>query len=144
MPDAIPARLAEIIEEFQFCEGREKLELLVQYAESLPPLPDWLIQKRDAMAQVPECMTPVFIQAESKDGRFVFHFDVPAESPMVRGFASVMKQGLDGATAEQVLQVPHDFFLAMGLDSVLTHQRLNGLSAILAHMKQLAVQMMGA
>ncbi len=143
MPDAIPARLAEIIEEFQFCEGREKLELLVQYAESLPPLPDWLIAKREAMAQVPECLTPVSVEAESSDGKFVFYFDVPAESPLVRGFASVMKQGLDGSTAEQVLKVPNDFYQAMGLESVLTHQRLNGLTAILAHMKQLAVQTLG-
>jgi sulfur transfer protein SufE len=34
MPEKIPTRLGEIIEEFEFCEGREKLELLIQYAQS--------------------------------------------------------------------------------------------------------------
>jgi cysteine desulfuration protein SufE len=69
-----------------------------------------------------------------------FYFDVPQESPTVRGFAAVMAEGLDGATPEQVLAVPNDFFFAMGLDRVLTMQRLNGMSAILAYMKRLAVQ----
>ena len=84
-------------------------------------------------------MTPVFIQAEDQDGKMIFHFDVPAESPTVRGYASIMKQGLDGTTPEAVLQIPGDFFYSMGLHEVLTHQRLNGMSAILAHKKQLAV-----
>ena len=43
------------------------------------------------------------------------------ESPTVRGFASILSQGLDGATPEQVLKVPNDFFDHMGLEHVLTH-----------------------
>jgi cysteine desulfuration protein SufE len=87
-------------------------------------------------------MTPVSVQAEAVEGKMRFYFDVPAESPMVRGFAAFMKQGLDGCTPEEVLQVPGDFFYAMGLEQVLTHQRLNGLAAILAHMKRLALNRM--
>ena len=136
----IPQKLDAIIEEFQFCEGREKLELLIQYAQNLAPLPAWLVDHRDHMESVPECMTPVFVQAESDNGKMFFHFDVPAESPMVRGFAAFMKQGIDGSTPEEVLQIPGDFYQDMDLQSVLTHQRLNGLSAILAHMKQIAVK----
>ena len=52
----------------------------------------------------------------------------------------MLEDGVNGASPEEVLQIPGDFFQAMGLHEVLTHQRLNGLSAILAHMKQLAVQ----
>ncbi len=136
----VPPKLAKIIEDFQFCEGREKLELLIQYAETLPELPGWLKEHRGQMESVPECMTPVHVLSESQGDRLFFHFDVPAESPMVRGFASFMKQGLDDCQPEEILQVPGDFFTQMGLEKVLTHQRLNGLSAILAHMKQLAVR----
>lgn len=136
----LPPKLFEIIEDFEFCEGREKIELLIDYAESLPPLPEWLASNRGELDQVHECMTPVFIQAENKNGKLLFHFEVPAESPTVRGYASIMKQGLDGSTPEEILQIPGDFFHAMGLHEVLTHQRLNGLSAILAHIKQLAVK----
>ncbi len=140
MTDAIPHNLGEIIENFQFCEGREKLELLVQYAETLPDLPDWLKGRRGEMDSVPECMTPVHVLSELKDGKLYFHFDVPAESPLVRGFAAFMKEGLDGLPPEEILQVPGDFFNQMGLEKVLTNQRLHGLSSILAHMKQLAVR----
>lgn len=69
-----------------------------------------------------------------------FHFDIPPESPTVRGFAVIAGEGLDGATPEEVLAVPNAFFREMGLDGVLSQQRLGGMAAILAHMKRLAVQ----
>jgi len=136
----IPAALREIMGDFQFCEDREKIELLLQYAESLPDLPDWLEGNREEMDQVHECMTPVFIQPENTDSGLVFHFVVPAESPTVKGFAAMMKQGLDHAAPEEILSVPSDFYTAMGLEKVLSYQRLNGLSAMLAHMKKLCLK----
>lgn len=136
----MPARLKEIIEDFQLSEGREKLELLLQFAEQMPALPDWLQQDRSRMEFVPECMTPVYVHAETQNGRMTFYFDVPDESPTVRGYAAIMGEGLRGATPEQVLSVPGDFYQQMGLDKVLSYQRLNGISAILAHMKRLALE----
>jgi cysteine desulfuration protein SufE len=136
----VPARLEEIIEDFQLSEGREKLELLLGYAEQMPPLPEYLAHNHSQMENVPECMTPVHLHAENTDGKLIFYFDVPEESPTVRGFASLMAAGLNGSSPEQVLRVPNDFFQQMGLDQVLTHQRLNGISAILAHMKRLALE----
>ena len=136
----LPAKLNQVIEDFQFCEGREKIELLIQFAESLPALSAEYAAAREKMEPVPECMTPVFVQSSMEEGRMAFHFDVPAESPTVRGFAAIMKQGLDGCTPEEILQIPGDFFIDMGLQGLLTHQRLNGFSAILAHMKQLAAR----
>lgn len=135
----IPARLQEIISDFQISEGREKLELLLQYAETLPPLPE-RFRNHQNMEFVPECMTPVYVQAETVDGRMTFYFDVPEESPTVRGYAGVMSEGVKDATPQEVLAIPGDFYAQMGLDQVLTHQRLNGISAILAHMKRLAIQ----
>jgi cysteine desulfuration protein SufE len=139
----MPARLKEIIEDFQLSEGREKLELLLQYAEQMPALPDWLQLEHSQMEFVPECMTPVYVHAELEAGRMTFYFDVPDESPTVRGYAALMGEGLSGATPEQVLSVPGDFYQQMGLDRVLSHQRLNGIAAILAHMKRLAVDPLG-
>ena len=92
------------------------------------------------MEEVPECMTPVFVQSSLEDGEMIFFFDVPAESPTVRGYAEIMREGLRGATPEQVLNIPGDFYQQMGLDQVLSHQRLNGMVAILAHLKRLALE----
>jgi cysteine desulfuration protein SufE len=137
--DRIPPRLAEIIEEFGWVEGQEKLELLLEYSEKMRPLPDWL-DKDSNMDQIHECMTPVFVYAETKNGGMAFYFDVPPESPTVRGYAAILGEGLQGATPEEVLNVPPAFYQQMGLHKVLSMQRLNGITAILAHLKRLAEQ----
>ncbi|MBP6471269.1 MAG: SufE family protein [Chloroflexi bacterium] len=134
----IPDRLQEIVEDFSFCVGQEKLEYLLEFAEKLQPLPEWLHEKRETLEQVHECMTPVFVYAEHENGRLHFHFDIPPEAPTVRGFAALLQDGLDGTTPAEVTAVPNEFYLQMGLQSVLSGQRLNGIAAILAHMKTLA------
>ena len=137
---AMPPRLAEIVDDFAMAEGREKLEMLLQYSDNLPPIPDWLQGKEAEMEAVPECMTPVSAAAEMKDGGMVYHFIVPPESPTVRGYAAVLAEGLNGVPPEQVLNLPADFYLQMGLQQVLTNQRLNGMAALVAHIKRLALE----
>ena len=136
--EKLPPALSEIVEDFSWCEGREKLELLVQFSEMMPELPAWLNIDHETMDQVSECMTPVFIHVENENAHLKFYFDVPKESPTVRGFAAIMSKGLDGSMPEEILQIPNDFYLKMGLEKVLTHQRLNGLTAMIAHIKRLA------
>jgi cysteine desulfuration protein SufE len=138
MTDYPTHRLREIIEDFRACIGQEKLELLLDFAESMAPLPDWLDAGHDQMEQVHECMTPVFIASELIDGGMKFYFDVPRQSPTVRGFAAILGEGLDGATPEQIMQIPDDFYMQLNLETVLTHQRLNGFVAILEQIKRLA------
>jgi cysteine desulfuration protein SufE len=133
----VPVRLEEIIGDFELSEGREKLELLLEYAGRFPAFPDRL-QRPGQMEDVPECMTPVQMTSEMTDGRLYFHFIVPEESPTVRGYAALIMEGVNGSTPEQVLAIPADFFLRMGLQHVLTPQRLNGMAAILAHIKRRA------
>ncbi len=135
-----PPRLGEIIEDFKLAEGSEKLELLLEYARSMPPLPEWLRGQRDAMEQVHECMTPVFVYAENHDNHLTFHFDVPEESPTVRGYAALLSEGVRGGTPEDVLRIPGDFYQEMGLHEVLSPRRLQGVHTILAYMKRLAAK----
>ena len=140
MEEKLPPRLQEIVEDFQIIEGREKLEYLLEFAESLPPLPDWLQEEREKLEQVHECMTPVFIYLEDDEGKLHYHFDVPPESPTVRGYAEILREGTEGLPAAQILTIPHDFYLEMGMNSVLSGKRLSGLGAILNYVKHLAAQ----
>jgi cysteine desulfuration protein SufE len=135
----LPKRLQEIVDDFALCEGREKLDHLLYLSEQLRPLPDWLAATREQMEQVHECMTPVFVRAMNDGGRLTYYFDVPAESPTVRGFAAFLAEGTRGASPDEVLAIPGDFYLATGLQQVLSTRRLNGLGAILANMKRLAM-----
>lgn len=134
----LPARLQEIVEDFGFCEGQEKLEYLLEFAEALPPLPEQFTDKRDEMEEVHECITPVFIYAENDNGRYHYYFDIPPEAPTVSGFARILQEGLDGLTSAEVQAIPNEFYLETGLQNVLSGQRLNGISAMLLHMKNLA------
>ena len=135
----LPQKLQDIVDDFALLEGQEKLEYLLELADRLPPLPEWLLAKRDSMEIVHECMTTVFVHVEKNaDGRLTFFLDVPPESPTVRGYATILTEGLNDATLDEVMAVPTEFYLQMGLQQVLSGQRLTGIGAILAHMKRLA------
>jgi cysteine desulfuration protein SufE len=139
MSNTLPPRLAEIIEDFRGATNREKLELLLEFSDALPPLPENL-RDHSAMDYVHECMTPVYVYAERQPDGLMFYFDAPPESPTVRGYAEVLREGLSGATPEQVIDVPVDLVEQMGLQHALSPLRVNGMRYILAHAKQLARQ----
>ena len=141
----LPSKLQEIVDDFAGMAREEKVETLIAYSESLPPLPEWLKGEREKMEPVPECMTPVFLFAEKNpDGGLTFHFDIPPQSPTVRGLAAILASGLDGCKPEEILTVPPDFFTPMKLEEAITHQRINGLMGVLAHMKHAATQSIGS
>lgn len=139
MTSSLPPRLAAIVADFEECVGREKLELLLDYARRFPPIPAD-VRIAEPAEEVPECMTPVQMAARYTGGRLSFYFDVPAESPTVRGYAAIIMEGLNGSTPEEILAIPAEFYLRMGLQDVLTAQRLNGMAAIVAHVKRRAAQ----
>lgn len=137
----LPPKLQEIVDDFASMTREEKLETLIGYAETMPPLPERLKAERDKMEPVPECMTPVFLFAEKQDdGGIAFHFDIPPQSPTVRGLTSILANGLTGTKLEEILSVPADFFLPMKLDEAVSQQRIHGFMGVLAHMKQAAVK----
>jgi cysteine desulfuration protein SufE len=86
-------------------------------------------------------MTPVFMAAEKQGEGIVFHLDIPPQSPTVRGLASILTNGLNGSTIQEIISVPGDFFLPMKLDEAVSQQRLNGFMGVLAHMKQAAIKL---
>jgi cysteine desulfuration protein SufE len=137
----LPPKLQEIVDDFASMSREEKIETLVAYSESLPSIPERLKDQRDKMDDVPECMTPVTLLGEKQpDGGITFYFEIPPQSPTVRGLASVLASGLNGLKPEEILSVPGDFFLPMNLQEAISQQRLNGFIGVLAHMKQTAVK----
>jgi len=121
----------------------EKIETLIAYAESLPPLPERFKEERAKMESIPECMTPVFLFGEKQTGGgVIFHFDIPPQSPTVQGLACLLATGLNGCKPEEILAVPADFYIPMNLEEAISGQRLNGFRGVLAHMKQTAVNLM--
>lgn len=133
---ACPAALQEIIDTFSEASPEERLDMLLEYAMSMPELPAELENARDTMEQVDECQTPVFLLAKLLDGRVQYYIDVPKESPTVRGFAAILHEGLNDAPPEAITATPNDLYQQLGLHKVLSPLRLRGLTALLSRMKR--------
>ena len=136
-PVELPAQLAEIREDFLALEQRDRLQLLLEFSNELPEMPERYLEHPDLFERVVECQAAVFIFVEVDDKNAVhLYATAPRESPTTRGFASILAQGLDGLSVEQVLAVPDDYPQSIGLTEAVSPLRLRGMSALLARTKR--------
>ncbi len=137
---ALPDQLHEIVAEFAAVGAKDRLQLLLEMSEEVPPLPDRYAGHRDALEQVHECQSPLFLAVEveqrSPDRPVHLFFDAPPEAPTTRGFAGILHTGLDGLPARDVLAVPDDFYVGLGLAEAVSPLRLRGMAAMLARIKR--------
>ncbi|MFN8032419.1 MAG: SufE family protein [Mycobacterium sp.] len=132
---SMPAALAEVVSDFAEVHGQDKLTLLLEFANELPPLPADLDEA--AMEPVPECQSPLFLHVDASDTDHVrLFFSAPVEAPTTRGFASILATGLDGQAKADILAVPDDFYSELGLAALISPLRLRGMSAMLARIKR--------
>jgi cysteine desulfuration protein SufE len=133
----LPESLDEIRSDFQALEVRTRLELLLEFSNDLPELPERYRDHPDLFERVEECQSPVFIFVEVDDSRMVHLFaTAPREAPTTRGFASILAQGLAGLTADQVLAVPDDYPNDLGLTEAVSPLRIRGMTAMLGRIKR--------
>ena len=134
---ALNPRLQEIVETFGSVPGKERLQLLLEYADELPPLPERYAGHPDLLEQVPECQSPLFLAAEVDAGEAVhLYFDAPREAPTTRGCAGILYAGLDGLPADEVLATPGEFSSRLGLQDLVSPLRMRGMAAMLARIKR--------
>ena len=57
-------RLQEIADDFNAVAGQERLQLLLEFSQELPPLPARYAEQHDLLEPVPECQSPLFLAAE--------------------------------------------------------------------------------
>lgn len=133
----LPAKLAEIRDEFLELEESDRLLLLLEFADELPALPPRFADHPDLLERVVECQSPVFMFVEVDDASAVhLHATAPRESPTTRGFASILAQGLDGLSRQEVLDVPDDYPNTIGLTKAVSPLRIRGMTAMLARTKR--------
>src|SRR3974390_269109 len=131
----MPAALDAIIAELNESDRQERIDLLIDFAKNLPPLPQRLAALKDPAHRVEECQSPVYLFVELTGDRVALHADAPIEAPTVRGFVSLLLEGLGGATVEEVLKVPGDLVERCALQEVLGMLRVRGLSGVLRRIK---------
>lgn len=133
---ALPENLAKVVNDFAAAPMELRIELLVEHADRVPPLPSHLAGHPERMERVVECQTPFFLATEvDHDDRVTLWFDCPPEAPTTRGFAGILVAGLTGARVDEVLAVPDDFHHRMGLAEAISPLRLRGMDAILRRLK---------
>ena len=132
-------RLQEIADDFNAIPGTERLQLLLEFSQDLPPLPERYADHHDLLEQVPECQSPLFLAVEvdpDPDATVHLFFDAPPEAPTTRGFAGILHAGLDGLSATEVLDTPGEFSSQLGLQELVSPLRLRGMAAMLARIKR--------
>ncbi len=129
-------KIEKIIENFQGLDNQIRLELLLDYAGNLPPVPEeYRTDDQLEKHRVHECRTPVSLWVSLIDGKVQIYADVPRESPTVRGFIAMLIEGFNGISPEDVKTAPEDFLHRTGLASVLGMVRLQGLSSVYRRIK---------
>ncbi len=132
----LPPALAETREDFLALTEKDRLQLLLEFSNELPELPEEYRDRPELLERVEECQSPVFLFVAVHQGTVVVHATAPAESPTTRGFASILVQGLSGLDAATVLTVPDDFAFDLGLTTAVSPLRLRGMTGMLGRIKR--------
>jgi cysteine desulfuration protein SufE len=142
---ALHPRLQEIADDFNDLPDRDRLQLLLEFSQDLPALPERYAEHRDLLEPVPECQTPLFLAVEVEPDSVVhLFFEAPQEAPTTRGFAAILHAGLDGLDAAEVLATPAEFSSQLGLQDLVSPLRLRGLAAMLSRIKRQVREQRGA
>lgn len=118
--------------------ANDRLQLLLEFSEALPPLPERFADAPEKfLERVEECQSPVFITTEVDDFEKVhIYASAPAEAPTSRGFASLIIEGTKGMTAREVLELPAEIPYELGLTNLISPLRIRGMVGLLARVKR--------
>jgi cysteine desulfuration protein SufE len=136
--------LAEIAADFREAAPPDRLQLLLEFSDELPDLPARFADAPEKLEQVHECQSPLFLAVEvgaepevpAEEQRVSLFFSAPPEAPTTRGFAGILREGLDGLTVAEVLATPDQAPMEFGLAEVVSPLRMRGMVAMLSRIKR--------
>lgn len=138
--ETVPEALQEIADDFTALAPNDRLQLLLEFSDGLPELPERYAEHPELLEPVPECQSPIFLLTEvsgtGPDAPVHLFFSAPPEAPTTRGFAGILAEGLDGLSAAQILAVPADITGRMSLAEVVSPLRLRGMAGMLGRIKR--------
>jgi cysteine desulfuration protein SufE len=130
----LAAKLTALAEDFDPIDDlQERLNLVVDRARRLPPLPP---SARTEENRVLGCISAVWLTAELRAGRLHFHAD--ADSPLVRGLVLFVTEFFSDHAPAEIAASDADPLLALDLLKNLSPTRRNGLTAVRARIRALA------
>jgi len=133
----LPSALAAIRDEFLELDEPDRLQLLLEFSQELPPIPAEYEGHPELCERVVECQSPVYIVVDvDADDIVTMHATAPPEAPTTRGFASILVQGISGLSADEVLGIPDDYPQSIGLMRAVSPLRISGMTGMLARAKR--------
>ena len=145
---ALPEGFAEIADDFHALGGKDRLQLLLEFSQGLPELPERYSEHPELLEPVPECQSPIFlateVEGQGREATAHLFFSAPPEAPTTRGFAAILAEALDGRTVGEVIDTPESVTGALGLAEVVSPLRLNGMAGMLVRIKRQLAEKAGA
>jgi cysteine desulfuration protein SufE len=126
----------EIVDAFNDVPVSSKLELLLEYANSLPALPERYADHPELLERVEECQSPVYLFVEVENGKAKIFLTAPAEAPTTRGFASLLQLALDGQNLDTINAFSDQFIQDLKLSDLVSPLRIRGMHGMLTRIKR--------
>lgn len=131
---SLEARQQALIDDLNVIhDPHERLAAIVARA----PKAGWSSERRRDDRLVPGCVSRVWLDGHLDAGGLC-RFECDAESPMVKGLASLLCELYTGWPPSEVLAVQSRLWEALGLTKMLSPTRLNGLEALRRRIQELA------
>ena len=124
-------KLSELLEEFDGLDPEESLQTLIEMSQDLPELsPARAAEREDTRRLVKECQTPVYLWVDVVDGHVQLEAYVTERSPTVRGYVSLLVEGISGASITEVARTSRGFAGPLGLAGTLGMTRRRGFTGL--------------
>ena len=108
--EELPPKLQKIVNLFEEVpETRSKFKQVLQYGKNTKPLAKEYKSKEN---KVEGCASQVWVRAFMDDNKV--YYEVDLDSPLTRGVASLLLEGLLGCSPTQILGLSPDFIDRMG------------------------------
>ena len=129
------AAFEELVEDFEFLDDWEdRYRHVIDQGREMDALDPAL---RVPATKVDGCASQVWLHAEMRDG--ALHFDGASDAMIVSGLIAVLRLLYNGLSPAQVLAVDARAELGrLGLNEHLSAQRSNGLTAMIARVRETA------
>ncbi len=133
---SIPEEERRIAEDFElFDEPRERIEYLLELGKGLPPLDD---AEKIETNKVRGCQSQVWMVAEYDPGEDRLHIRADSDAFIVRGLIGLLLRLYSDRSPREILDHPPHLFERIGLASLLTPGRQNGLYSMVERIRELA------
>ena len=131
----MPTSLDAIVADLSGCDRQERIDLLLDFAKACPRCPiDWrLIKTRPIGLRNVSLRSTCSLSLMAIECRL--HADAPIEAPTVRGFVSLLIEGLTDTTVDEVFRFPATWSSGCGLGEILGMLRVRGLTGVLRRLK---------